>query len=148
MNEPNKPPSPPASEPNTSPSPPASEPDTPPPPPPSEPSTSSGGGGSTNTLMLILAYLGPLALVPFLVEKDDKEVQWHAKHGLVLLAMWIGIGLVFTVLTSIPVLGCAVFLVSLMLPLAAVVVHIICIAQALKGERFLIPGVSQYADKF
>lgn len=135
-------------EPNTPPSPPASEPNTPPPPPASEPATPSGGEGSTNTLMLILAYLGVLALVPLLMEKDDKEVQWHAKHGLVLLVMWIAIGLVFTVLTSIPVLGCAAALFSLVIPLAAIVVHIICIVQALKGERFLIPGVSQYADKF
>lgn len=136
MNEPNTPP------------PPDSEPSAPPPPPASEPSTPAGGGGSTNTLMLVLAYLGILALVPLLVEKDDKEVQWHAKHGLVLLGMWIAIGLVFTILTSIPVLGCAAALFSLMIPVAALVVHIICIVKALKGERFLIPGVSQYADKF
>ena len=35
--------------------------------------------------MIVLSYLGLLALIPLLVEKNDKEVQWHAKHGLVLL---------------------------------------------------------------
>jgi hypothetical protein len=34
--------------------------------------------------MIVLAYLWLLALIPLLVEKDDREVQWHAKHGLVL----------------------------------------------------------------
>ena len=34
--------------------------------------------------MIVLAYLGPLALIPLLMEKEDQEVQWHAKHGLVL----------------------------------------------------------------
>ena len=36
-------------------------------------------------VMIVLAYLWPLALVPLLVEKDDAEVQWHAKHGIVLM---------------------------------------------------------------
>ena len=39
--------------------------------------------------MLVLAYLGLLALIPLLTEKDDKEVQWHAKHGLVQFFAWI-----------------------------------------------------------
>ena len=36
--------------------------------------------------MIVLSYLWVLALIPLLVEKDDPEVQWHAKHGLVLAA--------------------------------------------------------------
>ena len=57
---------------------------TPPPPPP------LGGGAappsSDRTIMLVLSYLGILSLVPLLAKKDDPEVQWHAKHGLVLMA--------------------------------------------------------------
>ena len=60
--------------------PPASDtPESPPPLPPSQQESSN------RTVMLILSYLGILALVPLLVEKDDPEVQWHAKHGLVQL---------------------------------------------------------------
>ena len=36
-------------------------------------------------VMIVLAYLWPLALVPLLVEKRDPDVQWHAKHGIVLM---------------------------------------------------------------
>ena len=36
-------------------------------------------------VMIVLAYLWLLALIPLLVEKQDPEVQWHAKHGLVLM---------------------------------------------------------------
>ena len=32
--------------------------------------------------MIVLAYFGLLALIPLLMEKEDAEVQWHAKHGL------------------------------------------------------------------
>ncbi len=124
-----------------------SEPITPPPPPATEPAPPSGGG-SSNTLMLVLSYLGILALIPLLVEKDDAEVQWHAKHGIVLLLMWVAVGIVFTILANVPVLGCLAVMVSLIVPMIALVVHIICIVKAVNGQRFLIPGVSQYADKF
>ena len=69
----------------------------PPAPPPAPAPSSSGTGGSSNRgLMIALSYLWLLALIPLLVEKDDAEVQWHAKHGLTLLvaevALWIEIG--------------------------------------------------------
>ena len=45
--------------------------------------------------MIVLSYLWLLALVPLLVEKEDNEVQWHAKHGIVLMVaeivLWIAI---------------------------------------------------------
>ena len=63
--------------------------------------------------MIVLAYLWLLALVPLLVEKNDPEVQWHAKHGLVLMAaeviLWIALGIVSTLLGVITAgLGCLV----------------------------------------
>ncbi len=120
-----------------------------PPPPPSEPAPAAPEGGSSNrTLMLILSYLGILALVPLLVEKDDAEVQWHAKHGIVLLVMWIALSIVFSIVSMVPVLGCAVAILGLLIPLAGLALHIYCIVKALNGERVMIPGISQYADKF
>ena len=121
----------------------------PPPPPPTPQPASSGGGESSNrTLMIVLAYLGLLALIPLLMEKEDQEVQWHAKHGLVLFAFWVVLGIVLSVLSSVPVLGCLTLLVSLFLPLAALAVHIICIVKGINGERFLIPMLSDFANKF
>ncbi|MCB1057827.1 MAG: hypothetical protein KDD11_20190 [Acidobacteria bacterium] len=129
-------------------------------PPPPEPPPGPAAGApppppqaSTNTLMLVLAYLGPLALVPFLLEKEDREVQWHAKHGLVLLAaeivLWIGLIIVETIASSIlGVLGCAFALINLGLALAILVLHIACIVKAVNGQRLIIPQVSQYADRF
>src|SRR5918993_12910 len=53
---------------------------------------------SNRNVMIVLSYLWLLALVPLLTEKDDKEVQWHAKHGLVLMVaelfLWIAISVV------------------------------------------------------
>ena len=117
-------------------------------------SSSSGAASSPNrNVMIVLSYLWILALVPLLVEKNDKEVQWHAKHGLVLLAAEIIFDVAFTIVTSIISaatmgLGC---LISLFWPLALLgflVVHVMCIVKGLNGQRFTIPGVSDFADRF
>ena len=125
-----------------------SEPETPPPPPP--PATSSGDGASSNRgLMIALSYLWLLALVPLLVEKDDAEVQWHAKHGLTLLVAEVILWLVFGILSMVlGPLACALAIVQMFLFIAIVIVHILCIVKGVNGERFLVPGVSQYADRF
>ena len=128
---------------------------TPPPPEaPAPPPASSGTGGSSNRgLMIALSYLWLLALIPLLVEKDDAEVQWHAKHGLTLLvaevALWILFGILSMTLGAIlGPLACVLVMVQMVLFIAIVVIHVICIVKGVKGERFLVPGVSQYADRF
>ena len=99
--------------------------------------------------MLILSYFGLLALIPLLVEKDDAEVQWHAKHGLILMATWIAVSIVLTILAGVPgiglILSCAV---GPLLWLAILVIHIICIMKALKGDKFRLPVVSDFADQW
>jgi uncharacterized membrane protein len=106
--------------------------------------------------MIILSYLWLLALIPFLVEKEDNEVRWHAKHGLVLTAaefiLWIAIWIVTAILAPIPGLGfiaaCASGLIWVLIWLAIIVIHIIAMVKGVKGERLVLPVVSQYADKF
>jgi uncharacterized membrane protein len=97
-----------------------------------------------------------LALVPLLVEKNDKEVQWHAKHGLVLLVAeiicWIALTMVNVIAGRIPGLGCLVGIISLLasvvLWFGALIVHILCIVKGVNGQRFTLPYISEYADKF
>ena len=40
------------------------------------------------------------------------------------------------------------YFLSPLIMLIFLVIRIICIVKGVKNERFLIPGVSQYADKF
>jgi uncharacterized membrane protein len=98
--------------------------------------------------MIILSYLGILALIPLLVEKEDREVQWHAKHGLVLFGAEIILFIVLGVLTTIPILGCVISVLWLLLGLAILVFHIMCMVKGVNGERLTVPYVSEYADKF
>ncbi len=99
--------------------------------------------------MIILAYLGFLALIPLLVEKDDADLQWHAKHGLVLMLSWMVLFVALAIISSIPglglVIGCGV---SPFLMLIIFFVHVCAIVKGLDGERLLIPVVSDFADRW
>jgi uncharacterized membrane protein len=103
--------------------------------------------------MIVLAYLWPLALVPLLLEKQDAEVQWHAKHGLVLTAAEILAVIAFTVVTSLVSvlnfsLGCALGLLVVFIWAAILIVHIVAIVKGLAGSRLTIPVVSDFANRF
>ena len=118
----------------------------PPPPPPLPPSPLPSGVASPNRgIMIVLSYLWLLALVPLLLEKQDTEVQWHAKHGLVLFGAEVVAFFALMILSGLTGgLGC------LLVPLAQLgimVLHVVCIAKGLQGERFLIPRLSEYADR-
>jgi uncharacterized membrane protein len=132
----------------------------PPPPPPADPApgpakeTAPAEVVSDNrNIMVVLSYLGLLALIPLLVEKDDREVQWHAKHGLVLtvveVIVFIALQVLIMVLGAVSGgLGCVFGLLVPLFMLAVLIVHIMCIVKGLNGQRFLIPGVSDFADRF
>ena len=113
------------------------------PPPPSSQTSSN------RTAMIILAYLGFLALIPLLVEKDDADIQWHAKHGLVLMLSWMVLFVALAIISSIPglglVIGCAV---SPFLMLVIFFVHVFAIVKGLDGERLLIPVISDFVDRW
>lgn len=103
--------------------------------------------------MIVLAYLWPLALVPLLLERDDAEVQWHAKHGIVLMIAEL-ILLVAYVATTMFVslatlgLGCALSIFIIFGWVAILAVHVVAILKGVNGERFIIPGISDYANRF
>ena len=131
-----------------------SEPYVPPPPPTYTPPPPPSGGGTASPnrgIMIVLSYLWLLALIPLLTEKEDREVQWHAKHGLVLMAVEIAAMILINILFSIVAfvdLGCSGCIFTWVLSLAIFIVHILCIVKGLNGQRFIVPGISQYADRF
>jgi uncharacterized membrane protein len=116
---------------------------TPPPPPIGTPPT--GTASPNRGIMLVLSYLWLLALIPFVVEKNDPEVQWHAKHGLVLTVaeflLWVVVGIVTHV---IPFAGCVLWMLWPLL----LIFRIFLIIKATNGQRVMIPGISQYANQF
>jgi uncharacterized membrane protein len=127
---------------------------TPPPPPPPP----AGGGpapaaGGDRTLLVVLSYLWILALIPLLTKKDDREVQWHAKNGLCILGAeiiaWIVLTILGVILTRIlSVLGCGLWVVNCAVWIGFLVVRVMAIVKGVNGQRFRLPLVSDFADKF
>jgi len=103
--------------------------------------------------MIVLAYLWPLALVPLLVEKQDAEVQWHAKHGIVLMVAELILLFSYIFITSIVSLatlglGCVLSLFLIFAWVGILAVHVVAILKGINGTRFIIPGISEYANRF
>jgi uncharacterized membrane protein len=110
------------------------------------------GTSPNRGVMIVLAYLWPLALVPLLVEKNDPEVQWHAKHGLVLMIAELILLFGYILMTSIVSLrawglGCVLGLFLVFGWVAILALHVVAILKGVNGSRLIIPGLSDYADR-
>jgi uncharacterized membrane protein len=104
-------------------------------------------------VMIVLAYLWPLALVPLIIEKQDAEVQWHAKHGIVLTVAELILIFAYGALTSLVSLatlgfGCVLGLLLVFGWVGILALHIVAILKGVNGGRLIIPGVSEYANRF
>ena len=113
----------------------------------------SGHADGNRGVMLVLSYLPPFAVIPLLVSKEDPEIHWHARHGIVLMVaemlMLLGIfvlALVIGLLTA--GIGCGLLVLTPIPMLAFIVLHIVAVVRAFGGRRLIVPWVSQYADRF
>jgi uncharacterized membrane protein len=104
-------------------------------------------------VMIVLAYLWALAIVPLLLEKQDAEVQWHAKHGLVLMAAELIVILAYGLMSSLVSLatlglGCVLIVFLVFAWVGILALHVVAILKAMNGGRLIIPGISEYANRF
>lgn len=83
---------------------------------------------SANRIWAAMSYVLLLSLVLLLTKRDSAFVQFHARQGVVLFLFWL--------LMWVDAIGFFVFWIWLVLT-------IICIVQALRGEYFSIPLVSR-----
>ena len=103
-------------------------------------------------VLIVLAYLWPLALVPLLLEKGDPEVQWHAKHGLVLMiAELVALFACLMVMSIVSLatfgLGCVLGVFVVFGWMAILALHVAAILKGVNGGRLLVPYVSEYANR-
>ena len=129
--------------------PPTVPPATPPPPPP-PPLPGGTSPSSDRTLMIVLSYLGLLALIPYLTKKEDPDIHWHAKNGVGLLILDVVVWVVFMIITWVlpsNLLGCGVGMIQCIVWIGILVLHVYCIIQAVGGKRPRIPVVTDFAEK-
>ena len=86
---------------------------------------------SDSKLWGVLSYLGVLVVLPLLLKKDSKFVQFHAKQGLVILLGWI--------LTMLP-FGSIVGIIM-------TIFSILGIVDVLSGKTTKMPLVGELAEK-
>ncbi len=103
-------------------------------------------------VMIVLAYLWLLALVPLFLEKNDAEVQWHAKHGVVLMIAELVLLFAYITVTSIVSLatlgiGCVLSLVLVFAWVGILALHVAAIVKGISGGRLIVPGVTQYVSR-
>jgi hypothetical protein len=104
------------------------------------------------SVMIVLAYLWPLALVPLLLEKNDAEVQWHAKHGVVLMIAELLVLCTYIMVMSLVSLaafglGCVLSLVLVFAWIGLIALHVAAILKGIHGGRLIVPGVSEYVNR-
>ena len=113
----------------------------PPPPPPRAGTPPTDIVREQDKVMLVLSYLGLLALVPLMTVSDSEYVRWHAKNGLVLtVGGWIALYIV----GKLPFIWWVEYPGGLVL----IILTVVSIFRALQGVRMRIPVVSDIAGKF
>ncbi len=93
--------------------------------------------------MAAISYLGIFCLIPLIFAKDSAFAQYHAKQGVVLAVAGIVLRLVSGLLWDVPFGGALVSIVGL----AIFIVSVMGIVKALRGEKFDLPYVSEWAAK-
>jgi len=98
--------------------------------------------------MLVLCYLAFLGVIPLLFAREDPEVRWHARNGLLLFGAVAAIALVATLVgTVLPALGCLYATLMFFVLVLYTFIAILAIVKALDGQRLLVPGISRHAGR-
>ena len=93
------------------------------------------------TLMGILAYLGPLVIIPFLTSKNDPVVKFHIKQGLVLVVIEL----------IVYVAGMMVWMLApvfMIVNIGTLVLSILGILNVVNKKQAELPLVGQFGNKF
>jgi len=93
-----------------------------------------------NTVMAAVAYV--VFFIPLLTEdKNDPFVKFHVKQGMTLFVAWFAAGF----LGMVPLIG---WIFSPVLTMAVIILMLIGIMSASKGEQKPLPIIGKYADNF
>lgn len=95
---------------------------------------------SDNRIIAAIGYIGILCLIPLLLKRESKFAQFHAKQGLTLFIAEI----VISFINIIPFLGQMIWFAA---SLVFLIVSVVGLLRALKGEWWKVPFLSEYAER-
>lgn len=83
---------------------------------------------NNNKAMAILAYFGPLVLIPIFAAKNSKFARFHANQGLVLLLASIAYGIAYNIISAIILaISWRLLFITTIIGLLSIVITIIAI---------------------
>jgi uncharacterized membrane protein len=94
-------------------------------------------------VMAAISYLGVFCLIPLLFAKDSAFAQYHAKQGVILAIISVVVQFASRILWGVPFGGALISVVGFVL----LVVAVLGIVQALRGEKLDLPYISEWATK-
>ena len=103
---------------------------------------------TNNKAMGILAYFGPLVLIPIFAAKQSKFARFHANQGLVLLLASIVYSIAYGILSSIILaISWRLYFITSILSLVSIVFFVLCIIgiiNAANGRAKELPIIGKF----
>ncbi len=99
-----------------------------------------GPSGPGENLYAVLSYLWVFCLIPVLMRSKSDFVRFHARQGLMLFIIEVGIGII----GIIPVLGPLVILLGV---LVCGLLSLTGIVQVLMGNKWKMPIIGDWSEK-
>jgi len=102
-------------------------------------------------VLLVLAYLGILALVPYLTARKE-FVLWHARQGLLLFGVSL-VSLFCMILVNVVlwqlhwILGLLFLILLITSAFGVLALVVACILRAFEGETWRVPFLGDFVDR-
>lgn len=119
-----------------------------------QPTPSSQGSGLAPNVASMLCYLCSVitGVIFLVIEKENKEVRFHAWQaiclGVAAFVIQIGLSILTVILGSIAgFLGMLMGVISPIVGLAIFIFWVICMIKAYQGEHFKLPILGDIAEK-
>lgn len=108
----------------------------------------SGSGLDPNVAGLLCYVCGWVTgLIFLLIEKDNKQVKFHAWQSIFLSLAVIVYFIGTFILSLIPFLGIIFGLLNILVSLGIFAIYIVCAVKAFQGSRLSLPLISDLAEK-
>jgi len=118
------------------------------------PAAGSGGSGLAPNVASLLCYLCSFitGIIFLLIEKDNKEVRFHAWQSIFLGAAYFVVYIALTILSIIMGMMSAALatifgLFGILAWLAFFILTIVCMVRAYQGQRWKVPYIGDIAEK-
>ena len=110
----------------------------------------SAQGGLADNVAGLLAYITIIpAIVFLLIEPFNKNrfVRFHSFQCLFIAVAGFALGIVFAILSMIPVIGLLLIPVSFIVWVGIFVLVVVCMIKAYQGQKWKLPVIGDIAEK-